>query len=150
MRLNSFLIFQGISDQYISLLEPLFERFTCTAGTTVIEQGAAADFLYLIESGSVEISYKPYDSDSITISHIGVDGLFGWSALIGGPRFTSTGIAAEDFSARRIRGADLRKLCKEHPEAGQVILDRLAGAVSKRWKNAHEQVKSILEAGMKT
>lgn len=141
-------LFHGVEKEYIELLRPLFVRVTCAKRTVVIQQGAPAEFLYLIESGKVEISYKPYDGESITITHVGTNGLFGWSALIGSSMYSSSAIAIEDIDALRIRGSELRTLCVEKPEAGSVILDRLADAVSTRWKNAHEQVRSILESGM--
>ena len=148
MSLDSFPVFKGVDDEYIALLKPLFEWVTYPANTTVIEQGAAADFLYIIESGKVEIFYKPYDDEIITITHVEEKGLFGWSALIGSTKYSSSGVAIEELSALRIRGSDLRKLCQGYPQAGAVILDRLASAVSSRWQNAHEQVRSILENGL--
>jgi len=141
-------LFRGVDKKYLDPLRPLFERVSFRAGTAVIEQGAAADFIYLIESGVVAISYKPYDGEPITITHVEVGGLFGWSALVGSQNYTSSGVAVEDIDSIRMRGSDLRKLCREYPEAGKVILDRLASAVSARWKDAHEQVKSILENGI--
>lgn len=150
MSLVSFPVFNVVEDEYIALLEPLFKRFTCPVGTMVIEQGAVADFLYLVESGSVEIFYKPYDGEHITVTHVGAGGLFGWSALVGSTKYSSSGVAMEDLSALRIHGSDLRNLCRENPQAGSVILDRLASAVSSRWQNAHEQVRSILENGIKS
>jgi CRP-like cAMP-binding protein len=142
-------LFEEIEKEYLDFLHPLFVRVMCTKGTIVIKQGEAADFLYLVEKGKVEISYKPYDGEAITITHVGTDGLFGWSALVGSSKYTSSGIAIEDVDALRIRGADLRNLCLENPEAGREILDRLASAVSTRWKDAHKQVRSILESGIK-
>jgi CRP-like cAMP-binding protein len=142
-------LFKKIEKEYLELLHPLFVRVICTKGTVVIKQGEAADFLYLVEKGKVEISYRPYDGEAITITHVGTDGLFGWSALVGSSKYTSSGIAIEDVEALRIRGTELRKLCVENPEAGKEILDRLANAVSARWKHAHEQVRSILESGIK-
>lgn len=141
-------LFHGIDAKHLALLRPLFERASYRAGTAVIEQGAAADFLYLIEHGRLAISYKPYDGEPITITHVEQGGLFGWSAVVGSDQYTSSGIAIEDLDTIRIRGSDLRKLCAEHPQAGRVILDRLANAVSARWKDAHEQIKSILKNGM--
>jgi CRP-like cAMP-binding protein len=141
-------LFRKINKEYLEILYPLFVRVTCTKGTTVIKQGDAADFLYLVENGKVEISYKPHDGEAMTITHVGTDGLFGWSALVGSSKYTSSAIAIEDVDALRIRGADLRKLCLENPKAGKEILDRLASAVSARWKDAHKQVRSILEIGV--
>jgi len=149
MKLNDFPVFKDVDDKYIALFQPLFERFTCPAGTMVIEQGLVADFLYLVENGSVEIFYKPYDGEAITVTHVDAGGLFGWSALVGSTKYSSSGVAIEELNALRIHGRDLRKLCRENPEAGSVILDRLASAVSSRWQNAHEQVRSILENGIK-
>jgi CRP-like cAMP-binding protein len=141
-------LFHGVDAQHLALLRPLFERVSYRSGTVVIEQGDAADFLYLIERGRLEISYKPYDGEPITITHVEDGGLFGWSAVVGSPNYTSSGIAIDELHAMRIRGSDLRKLCAENPQAGRVILDRLAGEVSSRWKDAHEQIKSILRNGM--
>lgn len=141
-------LFQGVDAQYLALLRPLFERVSFRAGAVVVEQGGSADYLYLIERGLLKISYKPYDGGPITITHVEVGGLFGWSAVVGSPKYTSSGIAVEDLAVIRVRGSDLRKLCAEHPEAGRAILDRLAGSVSARWKDAHDQVKAILESGM--
>lgn len=141
-------LFHGIDAEHLALLRPLFERVSFRAGTAVIEQGSAADFLYLIEHGLLAISYKPYDGEPITITHVEEGGIFGWSAVVGSEQYTSSGIAIEDLDAMRIRGSDLRKLCAEHPQAGRAILDRLANAVSARWQDAHEQIKAILKSGM--
>jgi CRP-like cAMP-binding protein len=141
-------LFHGVDAQHLALLRPLFERVSFRAGATVVEQGGSADYLYLIENGALEISYKPYDGDPITITHLEVGGLFGWSAVVGSPKYTSSGVAIEDLDVIRVRGSDLRKLCSENPEAGRAILDRLANAVSARWTDAHEQIKAILKNGM--
>lgn len=133
----------------MDLLKPLFEPYACNAGVTVLQQGKPADYLYLVISGAVEMTYKPYDGVSITISHVEKDGLFGWSAVVGSEKYTSSAIAIENLETMRIRGSELRKLCADHPEAGKEILERLASSVSARVQNAQEQVKSILEQGMK-
>ena len=146
--LELFPIFHGVDSQYLALLRPLFERVVFRAGTKVVEQGGPAEYLYLVESGMLEISYKPYDGEPITITHLKMGSLFGWSAVVGSPRYTSSGVAVEDLEAIRVRGSDLRKLCAEHPDAGKAILDRLANSVSGRWKDSHEQVKAILKNGM--
>jgi CRP-like cAMP-binding protein len=133
----------------MDLLKPLFEPYTCNAGATVLKQGESADYLYLVVSGAVEMTYKPYDGIPITISHVEKDGLFGWSAVVGSEKYTSSAIAIENIEALRVRGSELRKLCADHPEAGKEILERLASSVSSRVQNAQEQVKSILKQGMK-
>ena len=138
-----------MNEEYVNLLKPLFEPYSCHPGITVIQQGAPAEYFYLIINGKVEISFKPYDGAAITVSHVGKDGLFGWSAVVGSRTYTSSVTAIEELATYRIHGNELRKLCVEHPEAGREILERLASVASSRWNNAHEQVKSILVNGMK-
>ena len=142
-------IFNDLDQKYMDMLRPLFEPFSCRAGTVVLQQGTPADHIYLIMSGKVEVSFKPYDGTPITISHLEKDGFFGWSAVVGSSKYTSSATAIEDLDAFRIRGSELRKFCSENPEAGREILEHLANAVSSRWQDAHEQVKSILVQGMK-
>lgn len=131
----------------MDLLQSLFEPFSCTAGTVVLQQGMPAVYLYLIVTGKVEISYKPYDGAAITVSHVEKGGLFGWSAVVGSPMYTSSAVAIKQLSAMRLRGNDLRKLCVDHPEAGREIMAQLANSVSGRWSNASEQVQSIITQG---
>jgi CRP-like cAMP-binding protein len=141
-------LFKNLDEKYLKLLKPLFESYSCDAGVKVLQQDAPADYLYVIISGTVEMTYKPYDGALITISHVEKDGLFGWSAVVGSEKYTSSAIAIEQLEALRIRGSELRKLCVEHPEAGKEILERLASSVSSRWSDANEQIKSILAQGM--
>jgi CRP-like cAMP-binding protein len=142
-------IFKNLDEKYLDLLKPLFEPYACNAGVTVLQQGKPADYLYIVTSGAVEMTFKPYDGVPITISHVEKDGLFGWSAVVGSETYTSSAIAIENLETMRIRGSELRKLCVDHPEAGKEILERLASSVSSRVQNAQEQVKSILEQGLK-
>jgi CRP-like cAMP-binding protein len=141
---NRIQTFKDMNEEYIHLLKPLFERYSCHSGDTVIQQGEEADYLYLIIDGKAQVSYKPYDGTPITIAHVEKDGLFGWSAVVGSRTYTSSVTAIEDLVTFRIHGNELRKLCLDHPDAGREILERLANVVSSRWKNSQEQVKAIL------
>ena len=149
IHLDRILIFKDLDEKYMDLLNPLFEPFSCYAGTSVLQQGMPAIYLYLVINGKVEVSYRPYDGQPITITHVEREGLFGWSAVVGSEKYTSSAIAIENLETMRIRGSELRKLCAEHPEAGRKILERLANSVSTRWKDAQNQVKTILEQGLK-
>jgi CRP-like cAMP-binding protein len=141
-------MFNGLDEVEMKLLGPLFEPYSCQAGKVILQQGAPAEFLYLVISGAVEMSFKPYDGSPITVAHVEKGGLFGWSAVVGSEKYTSSAIAIENIEALRIRGKELRKFCLEHPEEGKDILEHLADGVSSRWTNAHEQVKSILAQGI--
>jgi len=145
---NRVAIFKELNEDLLNLLSPLFEAFSCQPGTVIFRQGDPAEFLYLVIDGKVDMSFKPYDGIPITISHVSRGGLFGWSAVLGKDKYTSTAVAIGDIKAFRVHGSNLRKFCREHPKEGKEILERLADGVSSRWKDAHKQVQSILFQGL--
>ena len=123
--------------------------FTAPPQTVIFEQGDQAEYLYLILSGTVAIEYKPYDGPKIIITHLHSGDVFGWSSVIGGKTYTSGVVSASAMEAIRIRGAELRELCIEHPEAGYAILEKLVEVVSPRWENAKDQVMDMLQNKLK-
>src|SRR5690349_9069451 len=147
--LNTLGIFDTSPVDYVDLLAPFFEPYGCSSGTVVLQQGKPADYLYLIVSGSAQVSYKPYDGNSITISHVEKGDLFGWSAVVGSQYYTSSIIAIEPLEAVRVRGRDLRKICAKNPKVGRDLLERLANSISWRLPNANQQVISILVQGLR-
>ena len=147
--LTSIPLFQNLEPAQIAVIRTLFENYSCPSETLIFKQGTPAVHLYLILSGSVQIQYKPYDGPPITITHLSEGDVFGWSALVGSPHYTSSIVSDTDIRAVRIRGLDLHDLVNEHPETGRIILDQLAQGVSSRLKNSHGQVQSLFEGGLK-
>jgi CRP/FNR family cyclic AMP-dependent transcriptional regulator len=136
--------FQNLDGRELDLLAPVMEPVSFAAGRVIFEQGSAASYLYIIERGTAEIRYKPYDGPAITLTHLGAGDVCGWSAVIGNRTYASTLISESDMEAVRMRGSALRQLCLDHPETGRIILDRLARAVASRWKDARTQVREML------
>lgn len=141
--------FNGLDIHAIQFLEPFFAPQTWVAGTTVFEQGDYAEHLYLVVNGEVAIRYKPEDGAIMTITRVQPGGIFGWSAAMGNPTYTSSAVCTLDSEILRIRGNELRSLCDKHPELGTVILNRLAGVIAERKQSKQQgQLKTILANGM--
>ena len=97
-------------DGYIlDLLEPLFELYSCPAGTVVFGQGEPAHYLYLILDGAVEIHYKPYDGPPLMINNLAQGSIIGWSAVIGNSTYTSEAVCKDDIRAIRMASRDLHQ-----------------------------------------
>ncbi len=140
--------FTGLQPTDIQLLEPYFAPQTWVAGTVIFEQDDYAEYLYLVVNGEVSIRYKPHDGPMMTVTRVQPGGIFGWSAAMNNPAYTSGAICSLDSEVLRIRGKDLRMLCDKNPELGKIILDRLAGVIAERKHSQLEQASSILSNGM--
>lgn len=128
------------------MLQRSFEPFHRPEGEVIFEQGDRASHLYLLIKGHVAIRYKPYDGPPIILTRLRDGDIFGWSAVIGSARYTSTVFSESQIEAIRIHRDDLWKLVTHDPETGKILIDRLAQIVSPRWKNAHEQIRPLLKS----
>jgi CRP-like cAMP-binding protein len=136
---------KNLSQEQLDLIAPRFERFVVPAGTVIFQQGDEAAYLYIILRGTVTIRFKPYDGPQIVVTHLHAGDVFGWSSVIGNKVYTSGVISKTELEAVRVLGANLRQLCVEHPTAGCAVLEKLAEAVSPRWKNAKDEIQNMLK-----
>jgi CRP/FNR family transcriptional regulator, cyclic AMP receptor protein len=142
-------LFEGINDAQLALLRQIFTPVDCYANTMLFEQGDPAEFLYLVVVGEVIVNFKPDDGPAITVARVQPGGAVGWSAALGSRSYTSRAECLVYTQMLRVRGTDLRKLCEQNPEAGLIILDRLATVIAERLSSTHKQVVALLELGLR-
>jgi CRP-like cAMP-binding protein len=141
-------LFQGLDPQGRSVLAGWCRSMVLEPPGMVFEQGDRADMLYILVAGRVAIRFKPYDGDPLTVAEVRPGDVFGWSALLRRPAYTSGAVALEESRVLAVSGAGLRRLCRARPELGALILDRLVAVIPERLKGAHSQVVELLRQGM--
>lgn len=146
---SSLAFFSGLTAKDFQVMAPYFAPQTWVAGTVVFEQGEFASHLYLVVSGEVTIRFKPEDGPEMTVTHVQSGGIFGWSAAMGNPAYTSKAVCKLDSEVLYIRGSDLRELCEKHPELGCVILERLAAIMTERKHSQQSGINSMLVNGLR-
>lgn len=139
-------LFSDLAPYQVSKLKGSFEYYFGQNNTVIFEQGDPASHLYLLLRGRVAVRYKPYDGPPIILTRLRDGDVFGWSAVIGSSRYTSSIVSETQVEAIRIHKEDLWDLITHEPATGKIIIDRLAQIVSPRWKNAHEQIQPLLHS----
>jgi signal-transduction protein with cAMP-binding, CBS, and nucleotidyltransferase domain len=149
-RRNIFLlsIFRDLTQEQQDLLLPLVSMGQFSAGDTIFKQGEPATRLYVLESGLVDIVYRPEDGPELLVASLNSGGVFGWSSTLGHDTYTSAAYAVMDCEVYSFIGCELKHLCVNCPETGVVILDRLALAIAKRVVVTHASVMNVLSKGM--
>ncbi len=142
--LESLPFFQGLREEELALLAPCFRTQRFRAGALIFDQGDAAEFFYLLVRGEVIIRYTPEDGPALTVARVQPGGVFGWSAAMGNPTYTSAAVCEKDSEVLQIRGDALRSLCEGQPRAGKIIMERLRTVVAERQKS-REQVARLLD-----
>ncbi len=142
-------LFEGFTAEQRRLIRPLFTPTDCYADVALFEQGAPAEYLYLVVVGEVAIRYKPDDGPELLVARVQPGGVVGWSAALGSRTYTSGAVCTVYTQMLRVSGANLRNLCNQHPETGIMILERLAAVIAERLRNTHEQVMKLLKLGLR-
>jgi CRP-like cAMP-binding protein len=146
--LTRFPLFKGLSSADLKIIAPMFHARTYVQGALVIKQGEKSACLYLLNSGSVDIIYKPYDGDTIKLTSLHSGGVFGWSAVLGNAAYSSSVLCTSNCEVLVLCNDDLRRLRAQHPQTAALVMDILARSVSSRWANAQMQVKSMIKNGI--
>jgi len=141
-------LFQDFSSEQLDLLRKLFNPCFQSVGTLLFEQGAPAEFLYLVVEGEVLIQFKPDDGPPLTVTQVERNGVVGWSAALGRPVYTSSAECESDCKLLRVSSEELRQLYANDPDTGKKLLERLAAVIAKRLRNTHHHVVEMLEQGL--
>jgi CRP-like cAMP-binding protein len=141
-------LFQGLDQNDLAILASLCRAEVYDQEQTVFSQGDKAETMYVLASGRISIRYKPYDGEILTVADVHPGDIFGWSAILRRPAYTSCAVALEPSRVISISGDGLRQLCRARPGAGTAILNRLIEVIPERLKEAHAQVSQILREGM--
>ncbi len=141
-------ILHGLDHSQINLILPILETCLFPENTKVFEQGQDAMFLYILTSGEVAVRYKPYDGEELTIAHVCPEGVFGWSAALRRPAYTSSAYCLAESRAIRIRIERLQQFCERNRDLGMILLDRLASGIAERLRSTHDEVLDMLTRGL--
>lgn len=141
-------IFKSFSASQQVILKEIFTPCNYAAGVELFDQDSPAEFLYIVVQGEVVVSFKPYDGTPITVARVRSGEVVGWSAALSSRFYTSSAAAEEYSQLLRVRGVDLRRICRLHPDIGKIVQDCLAAVIVERVKITHAQVLALLELGL--
>jgi CRP-like cAMP-binding protein len=144
--LADFSIFADLKPEQRTALAPIFWRQSLEAGGVVFQQGDQAINVYIVEAGEVVLRFQPYDGGSMDIETIGPGGVFGWSAALGRPHYTSGAASQSGTRLLVTRGSDLRRVMRRDKELGAVLLDSMAQLVAHRLESFRAQLMALLHA----
>jgi len=147
--LSKFPIFEGLTDDELGRIAALCREKVYEAGTTIHEEGAAAEHLYIVQEGKValemELELQPYASPKQTTIEVVTKGeVFGWSALVKPHTRTLSARCMERAKVIVIKGSDLLDLFDSEPHMGHRVLGRVAQIVASRLRDTRQTLTDFL------
>ena len=137
-------LFEGLSVEDMEMIAPLFRRVTFPSGARVFSKGEEASDLYVLESGEVGICVPLHDGGYMDVATVQRGGIWGWSAALGRPVYTSAAICVTDVRVIATRGIELRRLMRKDNRLGVLLLDRMSQVVAHRFESFRAQLTRLL------
>jgi CRP-like cAMP-binding protein len=136
--LAGFPLFKDLSPVVLGKIAALSKELSYEEGQSVFREGEKADKLHFLLQGSlalrVNIMSKP---ESVTVSFVAkANECFGWSGLVEPHYYTASAFCEEPTRILDIAGKELLKVLTENPEAGFVVMHRMAEMISYRLRNS--------------
>lgn len=136
--LRKYAFFGFLTEDDTDQVAMIADQITFAEGETIFTIGQDAGYLYLLESGEVDLHYKVVDtlisdkSKEFYIGAIDPGEVFGLSAVMDPYRYTATSIAAEGSKAIRVDAVKLRSLIQENPRLGVGLMTSVARSAFER------------------
>ena len=115
---KNYYLFSGVSSNDLAALEAITERRSYTAGELIFSAGAAADALFIIEAGTVEIVLK---GKEVTLATLGSGQGFGDLAFFDRGTQPASASARERGYVLRIPFEQFSKVLAERPDLALLV-----------------------------
>ena len=135
-------LFEGLSEIQLEHLNTLIEEISVKKNAQIFREGQAAEQLYCIKQGAVEMltSIDDYVELPITIMR-SAGSHFGTSSLVPPYIYSLSARSYEDSILMVIKRSRLMEQAKHDPEVGFVIMSNLAKTFLDRLKETRQEVK---------
>ena len=135
-------LFDGLSDIQFERLETLMEELSVKKGERIFREEAAAEQLYCIKHGAVELLTSIDDHIELPIAILRSQGSpFGMSSLVPPYIYSLSARSYEDSMLTVIKRSRLMAQVKNDPEMGYFIMSNLAKTFLDRLKETRQEVK---------
>ena len=144
--LRRYPFFAGLNDDQLRELAMITEELEVQEGETLFAGETGADFLYLLQNGSVELHYVVVDErgmetpQDFMVGIINPMEVFGISVLIEPYNYTASATANRPSSVLQVDGPKLRALCEADTEMYVTLLERISSTALLRLRDTRMQL----------
>ncbi len=135
-------LFKGMSESQMKKILAAGKEIPVKKGQQIIKEGQAANGVYILKSGAVELMTTVEKDFDLPISILRDPGdVFGTSALVPPYQYSLTARCVEDGVLFCMETSALRKLAAEDPLIGCQMMTNLAAHFLDRLKETRQEVK---------
>ncbi len=134
---------KALNDSQIDRLASCATLESLPASTTLFAEGAAAETLRIVSSGSVALDMHVPPRGSVRILTLGPGDVLGWSALAGDGHMSATATVLQEAGLIRIPARELLQLCEEDAGFGRTVMHHVAQTLARRLQETRLQLLDL-------
>lgn len=138
MSLQRSYLFQEMSPEFLERLSPHLTHESHAAGDTLFREGDPAEFLYVLEEGSIRLSVG--DAGQVTHLLNKPGEAVGWSSLGERETYTASARCLESVTVIKVHRDTLLSLFREDPASGLAFYRRLAAVIGRRLMDSYRML----------
>lgn len=139
-------LFEGLTPAQLDAFADIAEEITVAAKKTIFEEGDAAEKLYVLLEGKInlhtQLSSRPEQLSIAVLTQPGQ--LVGWSGFLEEARYTAGATCQADSRLLAFDGAAFMSLLESDAELGFLMLRRITNVISSRLRNIQRFVLKTL------
>jgi glutaminase len=142
--LGDFELVGALDFHELEFLGDYLVKKTYAAGETIIKEGTAADSLYFLVAGSVNVYAGRIGEQTVTrLAAIDAGNVFGELALLSNRRRTADVIAASSVTALMLQASEFAAIAQSHPKIHGKLIAAVGESLSERLRRANEVILSL-------
>ena len=142
MPLSSTYLFKDLSSSQLRRLTDAASEIEVLEGHYLFREGNSADYVYVLESGAVEMLTNVNDDFELPVSIIRSAGrCIGTSSLVPPYQYSLSARCVEKAALFKIKLEDLQHLIQEDKALGHTIMNNLAQHLLERLKETRRELK---------
>jgi CRP-like cAMP-binding protein len=147
-KIENLAIFESMSKEDLKVIAEVSTIKEIKAGNIIFEEGSFGNELFIILSGSVQISKNIKENIKRPLATLRKNGVFGEVAIISEQYRTAEASAVEDTELLSITKEQFEKFVSTSPAGGKIILQKLVSILAARLKTTTELYKQSVDWGL--
>lgn len=141
--LESHHIFHGVSSGDLAIIFPFLEYGRFEAGDRMIEEGQQGTAIFIITTGSVAVTKKNLDGDSVLLGELRAGDTFGEMGLLEHDIASASVTAKEKTAALELSHQAFHDIFECRPSAFRAIMLNIARDLSRRLREADAKIAAL-------
>jgi CRP/FNR family cyclic AMP-dependent transcriptional regulator len=136
-------VFAGLGDAALSLLAQAVEEARFRAGEVIMHEGEPGNRMFIIRSGKVEVVKYLSEPSETVLGVLEAKNFMGEMSIVDSVVRSASVRAIEDTTLFSLKGIDLYRLFKKHPDQYAIVILNIARDLARRLRSIDEKFAAI-------